>query len=185
MIITVALVPELIVPSAHVKLGVPMHVPWDGVTVPRVKPAGHVSESDTPVAVPGPALLTVIVYVRTTPSPAVTVVTLSVLVTERSAWLATVVVAVAELFPVMLSLGDVTVAVFVNVPGVGGAVTTIVKAAAAPAAMDPRVHVTVSVPLQVHPDPLAETNVVPSGMVSVTLTDVAATVAELLLTVMV
>ena len=51
------------------------------------------------------------------PSPAVTLVTPSVFVTERSAWLATVVVAVAELLAVMLSLGEVTVAVLISVAG--------------------------------------------------------------------
>ena len=36
-------------------------VPWLGVTVPRVKPAGQVSDRLTPVASEGPPLLTVIV----------------------------------------------------------------------------------------------------------------------------
>ena len=150
-----------------------------------MKPVGQVSDRDTAVELPGPALLTVIVYVRTTPSPAVTLVTPSVFVTDRSAWFATVVVAVAELFPVMLSLGDVTVAVFVKVVGIGGAVTTIAKLAEAAAASEARVQVTVVVPAHSQPLPLAETNVVPTGSVSETLREVAATVAELFVTLIV
>jgi hypothetical protein len=58
--VTVAFAPLAIVPSEQVKLGLPVHVPCEGVTVPRVKPAGHGSESDTPAAADGPALLTTI-----------------------------------------------------------------------------------------------------------------------------
>src|SRR5687768_1541068 len=113
------------------------------------------------------------------PSPAVTLVTPSVFVTERSAWLATVVISVSELFPVMLSLDEETVAVLLIVPGVDGAVTTILKLSVAPAAIDGIVHVTGDDALHVQPVPPADTKVVPTGMVSDTLTDVAATVAEL------
>ena len=60
-----------------------------------------------------------------------------------------------------------------------GAVTTRSKLAELPAAMDGRVHVTGEDELHVQPVPLAETNVVPAGIVSETLTNVAATVAEL------
>jgi hypothetical protein len=49
------------VPSEQVKLGLPVHVPCEGVTVPRPNPAGHVSVRETFVAFDGPALLTVIV----------------------------------------------------------------------------------------------------------------------------
>ena len=99
------------------------------------------------------------------------------------AWFAvTVVVAVAELLPAMLSLGEVTEAVFERVAAVPGALTTMSKLAEAPIASDGRVHVTVDVPEQVHPVPLAETKVVATGIVSVTLSDVAATVLELLVT---
>src|SRR5438105_2603525 len=97
----------------------------------------------------------------------------------------TVVVAVSELLPVTLSLGEETVAVFVIVPVVLGAFTTRSKLADAPAARDARVHVTVDVPEQLQPVPLAETNVVPLGIVSDTVTDVAGTALELLVTVMV
>jgi hypothetical protein len=45
----------LIVPSEQVKLGEPMHVPVDGVTVPRVKPVGQVSLSETAAALAPPA----------------------------------------------------------------------------------------------------------------------------------
>jgi hypothetical protein len=68
-------------------------------SVPRVKPAGHVSVIDTFCASDGPALLAVIVYVRTTPSPAVTVVTPSSFVTVRFADVVTVFESVAVLLP--------------------------------------------------------------------------------------
>ena len=59
--VTVALEPLVIVPRAQVKLGLLLQVPWDGVTVPRVNPAGHVSVMLAPVASDGPPLWTVIV----------------------------------------------------------------------------------------------------------------------------
>jgi hypothetical protein len=163
----------LIARSEQVKLGLPVHVPCEGVTVPRVNPAGHVSARDTAAAVDGPALLTVIVYVRTIPSPAVTLVTPSDLVTERSAWLPTLVVAVAVLLPGVLSFGDDTVALLVIEPGVAGASTTIVMSGAAPGARFPPVRLQVTVPatlLQAQFAPVALTNVVPAGSVSTTFT---------------
>jgi hypothetical protein len=57
----VALPPAAIVPRVQVKLGLPLQVPWDGVTVPRVKPAGHVSVTVAASASDGPLLLTAIV----------------------------------------------------------------------------------------------------------------------------
>jgi hypothetical protein len=84
-------------PSEQVKVGLPVHVPCEGVTVPCANPAGQVSLSDTPCAFDGPALFTVIVYVRVTPSPAVTLVTPSVFVTDRSADVVTVFESVAAL----------------------------------------------------------------------------------------
>ncbi len=107
-----------------------------GSACPRVKPVGQVSVNETPAACAGTGVAD---GDRVGVDDAVAggdVVTPSDFVTEMSAWLATVVVAVAELFAVMLSLGDVTVAVFDSVPGTAGAVTTIVKVAVAPAAID-------------------------------------------------
>src|SRR2546421_5248064 len=86
------------IPSAQVKLGLPEQLPCEGVTVPCAKPAGHVSESDTACASEGPPLWTVIVYVRTTASPAVTSVTPSVLVTDRFAEVFTTFESVPVLF---------------------------------------------------------------------------------------
>jgi hypothetical protein len=141
-----------------------------------------VSVKDTLLALAGPLFMTVIAYVRVTPSPAVTVVTPSLFVIARSAFAATVVVAVALLFPVVVSLGDDTVAVLVRVCGVLGAVTVIVIAAVAPAASVARVHVTVAVPEQLQPVPFAETNVVVGGRVSETLTEFASVTALLFVT---
>jgi hypothetical protein len=85
----------------------------------------------------------------------------------------------------MLSLGELTDAVFESVAAVPGALTTMSKLAEVPAASDGRVHVTVDVPEHVQPLPLAEMKVVAPGIVSVTLSDVAGTVAELLVTLIV
>src|SRR5665811_1876480 len=82
---------------AQVKLPVPVHVPWDGVIVPWLKPAGQRSVRLTPVASDGPVLWTLIVYVPVL-RPAVTLLTPSVLVTERSALVMTVSVSEAALF---------------------------------------------------------------------------------------
>jgi hypothetical protein len=61
--VTVADPPFAIVPSEQLKLGDPLQLPCDGVTAPRLKPAGQVSVTPTPVASDGPAFATVIVYV--------------------------------------------------------------------------------------------------------------------------
>ena len=74
-----------IVPSEQLKLGLPVQVPCEGVTVPRLKPAGKVSVRLTLVAAAGPALETVIVYVCTVAAPAVTLVTPSLFAIARFA----------------------------------------------------------------------------------------------------
>jgi hypothetical protein len=102
-------------------------------------------------------------------------------------------VAVAELLPGVLSLGDDTVAVFEIVPWLEGAVTGIVIVGAVVlGAIDARVHVTVVIPetvasLQLQSVPEAEPDVyvVPEGSGSETLTDVAVTVDELFVTLIV
>src|SRR2546423_1190053 len=100
------------IPSAQVKLEPPEQLPCEGVTVPRVKPADHVSASDTACASEGPALCTVIVYVWTTASPAVTSVTPSDLVTDRFAEVFTTSESVAVLLvPSGSSVVELTVAV--------------------------------------------------------------------------
>src|SRR2546423_1677990 len=99
------------IPSAQVKLEPPVQLPCEGVTVPWAKPAGHVSASDTACASDGPALCTVIVYVRTTASPAVTSVTPSDFVTDRSAEVFTTFESVPVLFVPSGSLvGELAVA---------------------------------------------------------------------------
>jgi hypothetical protein len=110
----------------------------------------------------------------------------SVFVIERSAT-PTVDVAVAELFPGVLSFAEETVAVFEIVPGdagwTAGAVTVIVTFEVVLAASVARVHVTVpELLLHVHPAPEAETKLVPDGSGSDTLTEFATIVDELLVT---
>src|SRR5205807_1437286 len=95
----------------------------------------------------------------------------------------TVVVAVAELLPAVLSFGELTVAVLEIVCAVEGAVTTIaILEAVVLGAIEARVQVTVDVPEQAQPVPVAETKVVPAGSGSETLTEVAVIVEELLVT---
>src|SRR5436190_1332746 len=59
--VTVALAPETIVPRSQVKLGLPLHVPSESVTVPRVNPDGKESVRLTNLASDGPPFETVIV----------------------------------------------------------------------------------------------------------------------------
>lgn len=83
----------------------------------------------------------------------------------------TVIVADALLFAGFESgLVLVTVAVFVTGPAVCGSVSCSVIVADAAGASVPTLHVTVVVPLQVPAVELAETNVVPGGRTSVTVT---------------
>ena len=105
-------------------------------------PAGNVSVKVTPVAVLGPALLTLTVYVRL--PPATTGSGLSALVIDRSAEAVTVVLAVALLFALLGSASlAVTLALLVIVPPDVGAVTVIVTVADPALAIVPRLHVTV------------------------------------------
>ena len=69
--------------------------PCELVRLPSVKPLGQVSVRVALAAIDGPLLPTVIVYVRVIPSPAVTVVTPSDCVTDRSALVTTVTVLLA------------------------------------------------------------------------------------------
>ena len=145
-----------------------------------MKPAGQVSERLTPVAVLGPALRTVMVKVRVRPSPAVTVVTPSLLVTERSADVATVVVVVALSLAAFGSLvaAETVAVLLMTVPAATLAPTWTmsVKVWVAPAARLAIVQVTVPLPptagvVQLKPaGAVSETKVVPAGRVSVRLT---------------
>src|SRR4051794_17081760 len=107
---------------------------------------------------------------------------LSVFVIVRSAtW--TAVDAVAVLFARVLSLGDVTVAVFDSVCGVPGAVTTMEIAALVFAARVAMLQLVVVVPVHVQPGAVLDTNTVLAGIVSVTTTFTAGIVAESLVAV--
>jgi hypothetical protein len=83
----------------------------------------------------------------------------------------TSVVAIAVLFALVGSNAFVlTTAVLVIRPGVRGAVTTIVIAGAVPGASEVVVQLTTPEACeQLHPVPVAETNVTPAGSVSVTV----------------
>jgi hypothetical protein len=116
--VIVAVTPEAIVPSEQVTVVVPLQVPWLGVADTNVTLAGSTSTIVTPVAEFGPAFVTAIVKVAfelTRTSDAVD------LVIERSdTAAATVVVAVAELFPALRSaVPELIVAVFVMIEPTG------------------------------------------------------------------
>ena len=82
--------------------------------------------------------------------------------------------AVLLLFAAFVSGFDVvTVAVFWTLPGVGGSVSTSEIVADPPLATVPRAQVTVVVPLQLPWLGVADVNVVPGGMTSVTETPAA------------
>jgi hypothetical protein len=136
-------------------------------------PAGNVSVKLTPVAVLGPALLTLTVYVRLPPDT--TGSGLSALVIDRSTEAVTVVLAVVLLLPAFGSFSvAVTVALLVITPPDVGAVTTIVTVALPALAIVPRLHVTVpALWLQVPWVAVADINTTPAGNVSVKLTPVA------------
>jgi len=108
------LIVSLILPlpdAVHVAPPAPVHVHV------HVSLAGNVSATVDPLALLGPALLAVIVYV--TLPPAVAVLTPSVLVIDRSACAPSVSLSVAELLPGAGSVtpaGAVTVAVLISVP---------------------------------------------------------------------
>src|SRR3954454_13900634 len=95
-----------------------VHVPPAPTQVQvQVSLAGNVSATVAPVALLGPALDAVIVYV--TDPPAVALVTPSVLVIDRSADAPSASTSVAELLPGVGSVtpaGGATVAVFVSDP---------------------------------------------------------------------
>jgi hypothetical protein len=174
-IVTVALDPLAIDPRLHVTVpALWLQVPWVGVADTNTTPLGRVSVKLTPVAVLGPALLTLTVYVRL--PAAATGSGESALVTDRSAEAVTVVLAVALLFALLGSAWvAVTLAVLVIVPPDVGAVTTIVTVADPTLAIDPKLHVTVpALWLQVPWVAVADTNTTPAGNVSVRVTPVAA-----------
>src|ERR1700722_4940211 len=88
----------------------------------------------------------------------------------------TTVMAVAELFVATGSVVvDVSLTTFVSVEAVAGEVTLIVTVAVVPFVIVPSAQVTVTVPLQVPCEGVAEINVVPAGRGSVSTTAAAST----------
>jgi hypothetical protein len=161
------------VPNEHVTVVVPLQVPCDEEADTNVTPAGKISVTMTPVALLGPLLVTVIVYVNVLPTT--TGSGASVLEIDRSAAALTVVVVVELL---LLMFGSVTLlvtlAVLLSVPTAAAVgVTTIVTVALAALANVPMEHVMVVVPLQFPNVDVADTNVTFAGNVSVTVTPVA------------
>lgn len=109
--------PELLIFPAKGPAVFPDAPPAIELVVEHVKLAGKASVTETPVAVLGPRLAAVTVYV--TVPPGVAEVTPSVFVIERSAELAIVSVSVAELLPGVGSVtpaGAATVAVLESDP---------------------------------------------------------------------
>jgi hypothetical protein len=117
VIVTVAKPPSAIDPRLHVTVPADcVQLPWLGAAEPKVTLAGSVSLSVTFVAVDGPRLLTVIVYVNVPPT--VTGFGEPVFVTERSAvaMIVSLSVALLALFGSFTPAGGVTVAVLLSVP---------------------------------------------------------------------
>ena len=173
VMVIVALAPDASVPTAQTTVPEALvQVPWVELADTNVTPAGRVSVTVAPVAVPGPLLLAVRVYVMVLPATAVAG---PVFVMATSAEEVTLVVAEAVLSAVVGSASlPVIVAVLVMVPPVDGAVTVIVIVALAPLTSEPTAQVTVPEALvQVPWVELADTNVVPDGRVSTTVTPVA------------
>ena len=171
---TVALPPFVSVPSAHVTVpDACEQLPCDGVAEPYATVLGRLSVSCTPVALRGPELATVSVYVSCW--PASTGSGPSLLVSDRSAAGSTVVCAVAVRSAVSGSTtSDVMLAWLLSVPGPCG-VTLIATVASASSAIVPRLQVTVPLDsMQGSPcDGVAKSNVTPPGSVSVSTTPVA------------
>ena len=140
----------------------------------KVTPAGRVSVTATLAASDGPAFATVSVYPTV---PAATTVAGPVFAIDRSARAVTPVDAVAVLLPAFGSaVAADTTAVSVSEAAWAGAVTvTVIVGAVAPVASEALVHVTDTLPLLTHdqPVPVALTKVMPAGSVSVTDTAVA------------
>src|SRR5207248_1436062 len=174
--VTLADPPFASVPRLQLTVVVPVHDPCDAAADASEVPAGIGSVTVVFGASDGPMFETPMVYVRSV--PAVTGSGVSDLVTARSAVVVTVVVAVAELLPELGSAVDeLAVAVLAStVPPATPVPTFTTRAivADAPFAIDPRLHVTVVVPLQAPCEGTAETNDVPPGIVSVIVTPAAA-----------
>jgi hypothetical protein len=159
------------VPPAPTAGVVQLQPPGDDSDAKAV-PTGSVSDSDMLAALLGPLFVTVIEYVRLL--PALTGSGLSVFVTDTSADVLTVVVAVALSLPALLSPVPLSVAVFeITVPVATLASTFTVNVnTALPTAIEAFVQLTVP------PAPIAgvvqlqppgdenDTNVVPAGSVS-------------------
>jgi hypothetical protein len=167
--------PAFTVPALQVTVAVPEHVPWLAAAETNVTLEGSVSETVTPLAGLGPALWTVRVYVRL--SPTWTGSGASVFVSWRSAEGVTVVGTLAVLFDetgsavvaetdaVLVTLGTAlwpAVATIVTVTSLG-----------APALTVPRSQLTVALPEQEPFVEEAETSVSPAGSASETVTAAA------------
>ncbi len=177
--VTVLLAPLANVPRLHVTVPLPfVQVGLPGVTDTKFTPTGNASVMVTPVAVFGPLLVTVMVYVRLFPTS--TEPAEAVLLIDRSAAGSTWVVVVQLLLPMLGSatLLD-TLAVLLSKPtAAADGVTTMVTVTLAPLFKVPMAHVTVPPPFEQVPldapvhDP--DTYATFAGNGSVTLTPVAA-----------
>ena len=154
--------PFVIVPSGHVTVPLDCEqAPCEGVAETKVTPAGRVSVTWTPVAVDGPPLAAVSVYVRSW--PATTGSGESDLVSDRSTAESTAVKTLAVLFPESgSSTLEVTLAWLPTEPGDCG-LTLISTVTSWPFTSVPSEQLTV--PLDCEHDPwegVAESNVTPA-----------------------
>jgi hypothetical protein len=167
---TVEVTPLASRPRTHVSEVVPVHVqPAVGVDT-NVKPVGKVSTTVAFAASDGPLFFTAIEYVVFVPA---TIAPTCDLVAARSAL---VVTSVGPSVPVLFVVSgsgvlENTVAEFVTMPvTLAATATTRSTVTVVPFARGPRVQVTVVVPLHVQPADGDDTNVMPVGSVSFTVT---------------
>jgi hypothetical protein len=172
-IVTVASSPLPSVPSAHITVCVPSHVPWLASADTTRSRSGTGTTTTTSGAGSGPAFVTVTVYVM---SSSVTTPGLASSDAEMSACggdsTATSTLAASSLASGS-SVAEETEASFEIVPSVVVS-TTIVTVACASAASAPSAHVIVSVPRHSPWLAVAETSTTPAGSASLTTTSSAA-----------
>jgi hypothetical protein len=180
--VIVAFVPVSSVPTLHVTVVVPVHVPCVEVADVAVMPAGNTSVTMVFTAVDGPLFVTTIV--KMIAPPGATLVAFAVLRMLTSVGPGLAAVATVELL--LAGVGSVVAVVIVAVlliPPIAtwGTATTMSNVADPPAAKSASVQFTGPVPptagaAQMNAGPLVcvkDTNVVPAGVVSLIATVVA------------
>jgi hypothetical protein len=164
--VTVTLLTWPLAKTPRLQLTTPLLLAPPPLALTKLTPAGNVSVTTTLLALDGPKFVTDIVYTRLLVAGTVAE---PVLPRPTSAAGVTVVMTGAVMLFVEFgsTVGELALAVFVNVP-LAGAVTVTVTLLTWPLVKAPRLQLTT--PLVLIPLPLADTNVTVAGSVSVTTT---------------